>query len=188
MGGRFHLRVDLGFVYVAFVFDVFARYIVGWRVRSSLHTDVVLDALERALYVRRHEREGTLVHHSDRGSQYVSIRYSERLWEAGIEPPVGSTGDIPPAEAEANSRRQQTQARTTPRQNGRIAGSNHEYMAQPGGPPAAPAGGLIEENPAGQTAILTIRPVRSDSSQQASSKAGAAYCEESRWLASLTWK
>mgnify|MGYP000046382735 FL=1 len=78
---------------VAFVIDVFARYIVGWRVSSSMQTDFVLDALEQALYARRPEREGVLVHHSDRGSQYVSIRYSERLAQAGIEPSVGSTGD-----------------------------------------------------------------------------------------------
>ncbi len=82
-----------GFVYVAFVVDVFARRIVGWRVSSSMQTDFVLDALEQALYARRSERDGELVHHSDRGSQYVSIRYSERLAEAGIEPSVGSTGD-----------------------------------------------------------------------------------------------
>jgi transposase InsO family protein len=82
-----------GFVYVAFVIDVFARRIVGWRVSTSMHTDFVLDALEQALYARRAERDGALVHHSDRGSQYVSIRYSERLAEAGIEPSVGSTGD-----------------------------------------------------------------------------------------------
>ena len=82
-----------GFVYVAFVVDVFARRIVGWRVSSSMQTDFVLDALEQALYARRPERDGDLVHHSDRGSQYVSIRYSERLAEAGIEPSVGSTGD-----------------------------------------------------------------------------------------------
>jgi putative transposase len=82
-----------GFVYVAFVVDVFARRIVGWRVSSSMQTDFVLDALEQALYARRAEREGELVHHSDRGSQYVSIRYSERLAQAGIEPSVGSTGD-----------------------------------------------------------------------------------------------
>jgi transposase InsO family protein len=81
-----------GFVYVAFVIDVFARRIVGWRVSSSMRTDFVLDALEQALYVRQPERNG-LVHHSDRGSQYVSIKYSERLAEAGIEPSVGSKGD-----------------------------------------------------------------------------------------------
>ena len=82
-----------GFVYVAFVIDVFARRIVGWRVSTSMQTDFVLDALEQALYARRRERQGELVHHSDRGSHYVSIRYSERLAEAGIEPSVGSTGD-----------------------------------------------------------------------------------------------
>jgi transposase InsO family protein len=82
-----------GFVYVAFVVDVFARYIVGWRVSSSMQTDFVLDALEQALYARQPWRHGSLTHHSDRGSQYVSIRYSERLAEAGIEPSVGSTGD-----------------------------------------------------------------------------------------------
>ena len=80
-------------MYVAFVIDVFARRIVGWRVSSSMQTDFVLDALEQALYARRSERDGVLVHHSDRGSQYVSIRYSQRLAEAGIEPSVGSTGD-----------------------------------------------------------------------------------------------
>jgi putative transposase len=86
-----------GFVYVAFVIDVFARRIVGWRVSASMHTDFVLDALEQALCERKHarqsDREGALIHHSDRGSQYVSIRYSERLTEAGIEPSVGSKGD-----------------------------------------------------------------------------------------------
>jgi putative transposase len=82
-----------GFIYVAFVIDVFARRIVGWRVSSSMKTDFVLDALEQALYARKAQRDGELVHHSDRGSQYVSIRYSERLAEAGIEPSVGSIGD-----------------------------------------------------------------------------------------------
>jgi len=82
-----------GFVYVAFVIDVYARYIVGWRVSSSMRADFVLDALEQALYARRPQRDGELIHHSDRGSQYVSIRYSERLAEAGIEPSVGSKGD-----------------------------------------------------------------------------------------------
>ncbi len=78
-------------LYVAFVIDVFARRIVGWRVSSSMHTDFVLDALEQALYARQPELG--LVHHSDRGSQYVSIRYTERLAEAGVEPSVGSRGD-----------------------------------------------------------------------------------------------
>ena len=82
-----------GWLYVAFVIDVFARRIVGWRVSSSMHTDFVLDALEQALYARQPSAEEALIHHSDRGSQYVSIRYSERLAEAGIEPSVGSKGD-----------------------------------------------------------------------------------------------
>jgi transposase InsO family protein len=82
-----------GWLYVAFVIDVFARRIVGWRVSSSMHTDFVLDALEQALYDRQPGRDSNLIHHSDRGSQYVSIRYSERLAEAGIEPSVGSRGD-----------------------------------------------------------------------------------------------
>ena len=82
-----------GWLYVAFVIDVFARRIVGWRVSRSMHTDFVLDALEQALYARQPERSEALIHHSDRGSQYVSIRYSERLAEAGIEPSVGSKGD-----------------------------------------------------------------------------------------------
>ena len=81
-----------GWLYVAFVIDVFARRIVGWRVSTSMRTDFVLDALEQALYARQPERD-SLVHHSDRGSQYVSIRYSERLAEAGVEPSVGSKGD-----------------------------------------------------------------------------------------------
>jgi putative transposase len=80
-----------GFVFVAFVIDVFARCIVGWRVSSSIKTDLVLDALEQALHARS-DTDG-LVHHSDKGSQYLSIRYSERLTEAGIQASVGSTGD-----------------------------------------------------------------------------------------------
>jgi transposase InsO family protein len=82
-----------GWLYVAFVIDVFARRIVGWRVSSSMRTDFVLDALEQALYARQPGLTDALVHHSDRGSQYVSIRYTERLAEAGIEPSVGSRGD-----------------------------------------------------------------------------------------------
>ena len=81
-----------GFVYVAFVIDVFARRIVGWRVSRSAHAGFVLDALEQALHERR-PVGGRLIHHSDKGSQYVCIKYSERLAEAGIEPSVGSVGD-----------------------------------------------------------------------------------------------
>ena len=80
-----------GFVYVAFVIDVFSRYIVGWRVSLSLQTDLVLAALEQALWSRKHKKG--LIHHSDHGNQYLSIRYSERLSEAGIEASTGSVGD-----------------------------------------------------------------------------------------------
>jgi putative transposase len=82
-----------GFVYVAFVVDAFARRIVGWRVANSLRTDLALDALEQALYDRSVNGHASLIHHSDRGSQYLAIRYTERLAEAGIEPSVGSVGD-----------------------------------------------------------------------------------------------
>jgi|TARA_Y100001934_G_scaffold43067_1_gene51899 transposase InsO family protein len=82
-----------GWLYVAFVVDVFARRIVGWRVSRTMNTDFVLDALEQALYARQPDKSEDLIHHSDRGSQYVSIRYTERLAEAGIDPSVGSKGD-----------------------------------------------------------------------------------------------
>ncbi len=82
-----------GWRVVAFGVDVFARRIVGWRVSRTMHTDFVRDALEQALSARQPEKGDGLVHHSDRGSQYVSIRYTERLAEAGIEPSVGSRGD-----------------------------------------------------------------------------------------------
>ena len=80
-----------GFVYAAFVIDVFARRIIGWRVARSMSAELVLDALEQAIW----SRSGIdgVVHHSDRGSQYLSIRYSERLAEAGAQPSVGSVGD-----------------------------------------------------------------------------------------------
>ena len=80
-----------GFVYVAFVIDVFSRYIVGWRVLNSLQTDIVLDALEQALWARGKPQGVT--HHSDRGSQYLSIKYTERLSEAGFKASTGSVGD-----------------------------------------------------------------------------------------------
>ena len=82
-----------GFVYVAFVIDTYARRIVGWRVSRSAHAGFVLDALEQALHDRRPVSGSGLVHHSDRGVQYVSIKYTERLAEAGLEPSVGSVGD-----------------------------------------------------------------------------------------------
>ena len=94
MGFRFYyVSTWSGFVYVTFVIDTFARRTVGWRASRTAHTDFVLDALEQALHDRRPVGKGRLVHHSDRGSQYVSIRYTERLAEAGIELSVGSVGD-----------------------------------------------------------------------------------------------
>jgi transposase InsO family protein len=82
-----------GFVYVAFVIDIYARRIVGWRASRTAHAGFVLDALEQAVHDRRPAKGTGLVHHSDRGSQYLSIKYTERLAEAGIEPSVGSVGD-----------------------------------------------------------------------------------------------
>ncbi len=88
---RTYVATWSGFVYVAFITDVFSRMIVGWRASNSLRSDLALDALEQALYAR--PTGDRLVHHSDRGVQYLSIRYTERLAEAGIEPSVGSIGD-----------------------------------------------------------------------------------------------
>jgi transposase InsO family protein len=79
-----------GFVFVAFIIDVFSRMIVGWRASTSMNADLTLDALEQAIWAR--DISGKLIHHSDHGSQYLSIRYSERLAEAGIEASVGSVG------------------------------------------------------------------------------------------------
>ena len=80
-----------GFMYVAFVIDVFSRYIVGWRVLKHMQTDLILDALEQALWARGKPKG--VIHHSDRGSQYLSIRYTDRLAEAGFNASVGSVGD-----------------------------------------------------------------------------------------------
>jgi putative transposase len=82
-----------GFVYVAFITDVFSRSIVGWRVSNSLHSDLALDALEMAIWRRQRQDLTGLIHHSDRGVQYLSIRYTERLMEAGAMRSVGSRGD-----------------------------------------------------------------------------------------------
>jgi putative transposase len=81
-----------GFVYVSFVIDAYSRFIVGWRCSTTLRTDLALDALEHALWQRGRDHDG-LIHHSDRGSQYLSIRYTERLADAGLEASVGSRGD-----------------------------------------------------------------------------------------------
>lgn len=78
---------------MAFVIDAFARRIVGWRVSRTAHAFFVLDALEQALHQRRPVRDDRLVHHSDRGSQHLALRYTDRLAEAGVQPSVGSVGD-----------------------------------------------------------------------------------------------
>jgi putative transposase len=87
-----YVRTWSGFVYTAFIIDAYSRYIVGWQVSSSLGADLVLTALEQALWAREGPLAG-LVHHSDRGAQYLSVRYTERLAEAGIAASVGSRGD-----------------------------------------------------------------------------------------------
>ena len=88
-----YVKTHSGWVYVAFVVDVCSRYVVGWQVSPSLRTDLALDALEMALWARRAQELAGLIHHSDRGSQYLAIRYTERLAEAGAVPSVGSRGD-----------------------------------------------------------------------------------------------
>ena len=88
-----YVAIWRGFVYVAFVIDAIARRIVGWRVSNSLQADIALDALEQALHDRSVNHKSGLIHHSDRGVQYVCIRYAQRLGEVGIEPSVGSVGD-----------------------------------------------------------------------------------------------
>jgi len=189
-----------GFVYVAFVIDVFARCIVGWRVSASMKTDLVLDALEQALYARQRQREGDLVRHSDRGAQYVSIRYSERLAEAGIEPSVGSIGDSYDNalaetinglyKAELIHRRAPWKTREAVElatlewvswfNHHRLleplgyippAEAEANYWRQQEGPPAAPAGSLMKERQNSCTTKFN-RPHRSDSCQPASAKAG----------------
>jgi hypothetical protein len=88
-----YVKTHSGFVYVAFVVDVFSRFVVGWQVSTSLRSDLALDALEMAIHSRQVAPGGGLVHHSDRGVQFLSIRYTERLAAAGIEGSVGSKGD-----------------------------------------------------------------------------------------------
>jgi putative transposase len=88
-----YVRTFAGWVYVAFVVDVFSRFVVGWQASRSLHTDLPLDALEMALWARKAKRLDGLIHHSDRGTQYLAVRYTERLAEAGIAASVGSRGD-----------------------------------------------------------------------------------------------
>ena len=96
MGGRpTYVRTFAGWVYCAFILDVFSRRVVGWQASTSLRTDLALDALEMGLWTRRRDGHNvsSLVHHSDRGVQYVAVRYTERLAEAGAVASVGSKGD-----------------------------------------------------------------------------------------------
>ncbi len=88
-----YVKTHVGFVYVAFVVDVYSRFVVGWQVSTSLRSDLAIDALEMAIHSRRADGLDGLVHHSDRGVQYLSIRYTERLAEAGVVNSVGSRGD-----------------------------------------------------------------------------------------------
>jgi putative transposase len=88
-----YVKTHAGWVYVAFVIDVFSRSVVGWQAARSLRTDLALDALEMALWRRRHDSLDGLIHHSDRGVQYLAIRYTERLAEAGVVASIGSRGD-----------------------------------------------------------------------------------------------
>ncbi len=88
-----YVKTHAGFVYVAFIIDVFSRFIVGWQVSTSLRSDLALDALEMGIHSRGVSEQGDLIHHNDRGVQYVSFRYARRLIEAGIEASVGSKGD-----------------------------------------------------------------------------------------------
>jgi putative transposase len=88
-----YVKTHAGWVYVAFIVDVFSRYVVGWQASRSLRTDLALDALEMAIWARRGEHLDGLIHHSDRGVQYLAIRYTERLAEAGVVTSVGSRGD-----------------------------------------------------------------------------------------------
>lgn len=88
-----YVKTHSGWVYVAFIVDVFSRFVVGWQASRSLRTDLALDALEMALWARRAGRSHGLIHHSDRGVQYLAVRYSERLAEAGVVASIGSRGD-----------------------------------------------------------------------------------------------
>ena len=168
-----------GFVYVAFVIDVFARRIVGWRVSSSARTDFVLDALEQALYARRPVGQGSLIHHSDRGVQYVSIRYTERLAEAGVEPSVGSVGDsYDNALAETinglykaevihrHSWRNRDQVELAPRWTGCTGTTTNDCWGR--------SGTSRQRKPKRLTiGSKPVRPKRPDSNQMASKKVGA---------------
>ena len=129
--------------------DVFARRIVGWRVSSSLRTDFVLDALEQAIYARCDDTVGDLVHHSDRGSQYLSMRYTERLADAGIEPSVGSRGD--------SLRQRPRRIGDRALQNGGDSSERTVADARGGRIRHAHVGGLVQSSTAARTDRLSCR-------------------------------
>ena len=176
-----------GFVYVAFVIDAFARRIVGWRVSRTAHAGFVLDALEQALHDRRPVQGGGLVHHSDRGVQYVSIHYTERLAEAGIEPSVGSVGDsYDNALAETINRPLQDRG-DPPARALALAGSRRvrhpgmgRLVQQP--PPARTDRQYAAGRSRGSATMPNCRrpPWRPDSTQMASGKPGAVQVEARR--------
>jgi hypothetical protein len=172
-----------GFVYVAFVIDVFARYIVGWRVSRSMHTEFVLDALEQALWARQPERNA-LIHHSDRGSQYVSIRYSERLAEAGIEPSVGSRGT-------ATTTRWPRPSTGSTRQKSSTGAAPGKALKRSSWPPSngshgstttaclSRSGTFRQPKPRQTTTAVELsRRLLPDSNKMASAKPGAIHCME----------
>jgi hypothetical protein len=167
-----------GFVYVAFVTDVFSRKIVGWRVSNSLRSDLALDALEQAIHVRSGLDQ--LIHHSDRGVQYVSIRYTERLAEAGIEPSVGtvgatrttmrwprrSSGSSRPKSSGRTARGETSRRSSSPRSNGSI-GSTTEGSSN------RSATFLRQSSKRCTTKTRKDRPWRSDSTKRVSGEPGA---------------
>ena len=166
-----------GFVYVAFVIDTYARRIVGWRASRTAHTSFVLDALEQALHERRPIHRAGLVHHSDRGSQYVSIKYTERLAEAGIEPSVGSVGDSYdwPRPSTASTRPRSSIAvghgghsrpSSSPRSNGSTGSTTAGYWS--------PSETSRQQRPKTATTLRSnCQPWQRDSNQTASGKPGA---------------
>ena len=147
-----------GFVYVAFVIDTFARRIVGWRVSRTAHASFVLDALEQALHDRRPIHRGGLVHHSDRGSQYVSIRYTERLAEAGVEPSVGSVGDSLRQCPRRNDQRSlQGRGHPSTRTMALVRGRRVRDAGMGGLVQQSPAAGAHRQHPAGRSRGTLLR-------------------------------
>jgi hypothetical protein len=150
-----------GFVYVAFVIDAYARRIVGWRVSRTAHAAFVLDALEQALHDRRPVQGNGLVHHSDRGSQYVSIRYTERLAEAGVEPSVGSVGEQLRQCSRRNDQRPlQGRGNPSTRTMALLRGRRVRDVGVGGLVQQSPAAGAHRQHPAGRSRGTLLRHAR----------------------------